>query len=153
MPGVWVTHGGNIVHTPFDAAFAIAEVEGDGDYHSLMLAVENGALPDCPLAIITNFGGLLIKDAGGVTDITASLARAKPLVDAGFDCLTECYLRTDDGRPTGLTPAKLDFIATQHLGFPRTQPVFGTFGGTRLEEYEQWVDWPGWSVYLAEYEF
>jgi hypothetical protein len=113
-------------------------------------AIDNGLLPDCPLAIVTNHGGLIVKHPDGTTDIPTSRALAKPLVDAGFSCLNEVYLRNDAGVPTGRTPESMHHIATTQLGFPSSQPVFGVFGGATFTDYLQWTDWPGWSVYIAE---
>jgi len=150
LPGVWVTEGAKIADVPLDAAFAIAECEGPGDYDGIVAAIKHHMLPPCPKAIVTNFGGLIVKDANGVTDIPASRALAQPLVDAGFECLTEVYVRDDAGNPTGRTPEDMDFIAREQLGFARSQPVFGLFGGAVLADYAQWFDWPGWSVYPIE---
>ena len=43
--GVWFTDGGNISLTPPDADFAIAELEGPGDYDGIMLPDRDGKLP------------------------------------------------------------------------------------------------------------
>jgi len=156
LPGAWVTEGAKIAEVPLDASFAIAECEGPGDYDGIMAAIKHQMLPSCPKAIITNFGGLIVKDAnedllvGGETNVPASRARAAPLVDAGFECLTEVYIRDDAGNPTGKTAESMDFIAREQLGFARSQPVFGIFGGATLPDYAQWFGWPGWSVYPIE---
>lgn len=129
---------------------AIAEVEGPGDYDGLMIAMRQQMLPACPLAIVTNFGGLDVKLPNGETDIAASQERTAPLVAAGFDCLTEVYARTDDGVPTGRTAAIMDAKARQ-IGFPRSWPVFGWFGGASTPDYADDLDIVGSSDYLAEH--
>lgn len=140
VPGVWFTHGGNIDYTPADAAFAIAEHEGYSDHDGLMLAIRAEAIPNCPRAIVTNFAGL-VDPASGMDDP----ARAKPIIDAGFECLTEAYL----GDNPNATPDRLDYRAAR-LGWRRSAPVFGVWNAP-MRSYERWLEWPGWSVYLAEH--
>jgi len=136
LPGVWVTEGYNIIHTPADAKFAIAEVEGPGDYEGVMNALTWGQLPDCSLAICTNFN----------TPLTSPTAAA-PLIEAGFACLTEAYMNENQNA----TPDNLDRQA-RNLGWPTSQPVFGVYpvGGRPAPTYEQWQTWPGVD-YLGEY--
>jgi len=145
LPGVWFTVGSNAKDTPADAGFVVVEVEGDSDRHGLVSILPR--IPAIPRAIVTNFGGLIVKTADGVTDLHASRARAQPLVDAGFECLTEVY-RSEN---PNATPEGMDFIATRQLGFPRSAPVFGVYGGKTVDDYSTWHSWPGWGVYLAEY--
>lgn len=132
--GCWFTQGGNIYLTPFGSDFAIAEMEGPGDYIGIAYAIDQGWLPDCSLAVITNFS-------------TIDTTEAKKLVDAGFSCLTEAYLNES----ANLTPDRLDFTARQ-LGWPTSQPVAGVYpvGGQPLPDYSQWEDWP-MADYLLEY--
>lgn len=140
-PGVWFTQGDNIVDTPPDAAFAIAELEGPGDYDGVMNAILGDRLPDCRLAVATNFN-LPLVNAQGVPQPAA----AAPLIEAGFECLTECYMSDNPSA----TPDNLDFTG-RTLGWSSTQPIFGTYGGSTVDDYAEWHDWPGWSAYLGEY--
>jgi hypothetical protein len=136
IPGVWVTEGYNIIHTPADAEFAIAECEGPGDYEGITNAINEDRLPDCSLAICTNFN----------TPLTTQAAAA-PLIEAGFTCLTEAYLNENPNAD----PDGLDHMA-RNLGWPTSQPVFGVYpvGGQPAPTYEQWQTWPGVD-YLGEY--
>lgn len=136
IPGVWVTEGYNVIHTPGDSAFAIAECEGPGDYEGIVNAINEDRLPNCSLAIITNFN----------TPLTTPAAAA-PLITAGFSCLTEAYLNENPNA----TPDNLDRMA-RNLGWPTSQPVFGVYpvGGNPVPSYAQWHDWPG-VEYLGEY--
>jgi len=135
--GCWFTDGGNIVDTPPDADFVIAEHEGPGDYDGLMSAIGFGDLPDCPLGLLTNFGSPLGDGSGYYPE------KAKPLINAGFHCLTECYT----GDNPNLTKERLEFTATVQLKFPSAQAVYGIYNMPKPEL----VGAEG--VYLAEYEF
>jgi hypothetical protein len=138
LAGTWTTEGGNIDMTPVDASFAIAELEGPGDYDGIMFAIENQRLPSCSLAVITNFN-IPLTDTSGVP----RPEKAKPLIDAGFSCLTECYL----GDNPNATPDEMDFKARQ-CGWPTSQPVFGVYNKPPAA-YAEWADWPGVD-YLGE---
>lgn len=138
-PGCWFTEGVHIVDTPTDSTFAIAELEGPVDYDGIMLAIQHHVLPDCPLAVATNFNVPLTNPQG-----LPQPDAAAPLIAAGFACLTECYLGDN---PTA-TPDRLGFTG-RVLGWPQTQPVFGIYN-TPPSTYDQWDSWPGSSDYLAE---
>lgn len=143
---MWVTNGWNVGNVPVTSRFVIAEIEGKNDYDGVLAKMDT--IPaGMPRAIVTNFDPMIVKDANGVTDIPASAKMAKPLVDAGFVCLPECYLSENPHA----TPEAMHAVATQQLGFKTTQPCFGTYGGLTVADYAQWTDWPGWSAYLAEY--
>jgi hypothetical protein len=141
-PGSWFTEGANLMFTPGDAAFTITEMESEEDRKGALYSMSQG-LPPIPKALVTNFSpfaplGLYRLDL------------AKPFVDAGFTCLTECYLP----ECVNCTPANQDFIARERLGFKKVQPVFGTYGGKTLADYPTTDPYfRGWSVYLAEYIF
>jgi hypothetical protein len=136
--GTWVTNSQNIRACPADTDFIVGELEDEDDYQGLMAARDFRT--DIPRAVITNFVPLV--DANGYKP-----EKAKPLIDAGFDCLTECYM----GVSTNFSPDRMDFVARVMLGWPTSQPVFGTYGKP-LSEYAQWQK-GGWGVYLAEYEY
>lgn len=134
--GCWWTAGGSLYLTPPDSDFAIAECEGPGDYEGISNVIAWGQLPHCPLAIVTNFNVPLVNRAA-----------ARPLIDAGFSCLTEAYLNENpEADPDGL-----DRIA-RDLGWPTSQPVAGVYpvGGEPVPDYSPWASWP-MADYLGEY--
>jgi hypothetical protein len=137
--GGWVTEGGSLYRVPGDADLAIAEVEGAGDLEGVMNVIGGsggGPLPTCPLAICTSLWML-------------NRTNAKPLIDAGFNCLTESYMN----EAQNLTPDNMDRIA-RDLGWPTSQPVFGVYGTPSVPNpvplYQSWQSWPGVD-YLGEY--
>lgn len=71
--------------------------------------------------------------------------KAKPLIDAGWHCLTECYLSES---PSG-TPERRDFYAKVNLGWPETQPVLGLYGGKTFADYPTRDNFRNWSVWDA----
>ena len=148
-PGVWFTDAGRIKDTPANAAFTIAEVETELDYNGLVVAIDQGEVPDIPRAVCTNFGGIIVKRADGSTDVAASALRAKPLIDAGFVLHTEVYRVDNDN----ITPGSMEYIGHNQLGWPSEDiyPVFGVWGEKTLADYLDWTHIPGGSVYLAEY--
>ena len=137
--GTWVTEGGNMGMTPPDADLAIAECEGPGDYTGILTAEAAGSVPKVPKAICTNFNVPLTTPAGA-----PDRAAAKPLIDAGYFCLTEAYM----GDNPAATPDNLNLMA-QKLGWPRSQPVFGVYNAPP-STYAPWAAWPG-ADYLGEY--
>lgn len=141
MPGVWFTEGAHISQTPSDAAFAIAEVEGPGDYDGVVAA----PAPSCPHAIVTNFNTPLYTNGTLQGDASAKAA-AKVIIDLGYECLTEAYM----GDNPNATPSNLDHYG-RFLGWPSTSPVFGVYNApmTTYDPYKG--QFPGWSAYLAEY--
>lgn len=135
--GAWYTEGGSIYQTPGTADFGIAEVEGPGDLTGVTNVIQGtggGPLPNKPMAICTNFS-------------TLTRENVRPLLDAGFACLTESYLNEGPN----FTPDRMDQVG-RYLGWPTTQPVFGVYsvGGVPPPSYAQWRDWPGVD-YLGEY--
>lgn len=132
IPGVWFTTGGELYKTPADAQFAIAEIEGPGDYEGIVNVITGqggGPLPLCSLATITNFS-------------TLTRESSKVLIDAGFTCMPEAYM----GNNPNQNPDAMDRTA-RYLGWPTSQPVAGVYpvnGAT--PDYSQWSDWP-----LADY--
>jgi hypothetical protein len=138
--GIWVTEGAHINLTPTDADFAIAECEGPGDYEGIMQAIADDKVPTCPRAIVTNFNIPLV-DASGPNP-----QAAKPLIDAGFECLTEAYM----GDNPQATPPRLDYTGTR-CGWKSTSPVFGVYNEPLTTYTPYMATFPGWSSYLAEY--
>jgi len=136
--GVWFTNSMNLQACPFDADFVVAELEDEDDYRGIIQHTDT--LPSVSRAVITNFVPL-VDSTGYRPD------KAKPIIDMGYACLTECYM----GVSENFSPPRMDFTARVQLGWPHTQPVFGTYGKP-LAEYAQWQK-GGWGVYLAEYEY
>lgn len=120
--------------TPADADASIAELEGPfggpGDYEGIVNAINWGQLPDCRLAIVTNFSDAQPEEAAA-------------LIEAGFHCLTEAYM----GDNPNANPSNLDAQA-RALGWEASQPVFGLWNAPRAL-YAPWVNWPG-AEYLVE---
>ena len=136
-----MTEAQNIISIPLNSHFRIAEVEGPDDYFALL-----ACLPQVHrsqnLAIVTNFAPFVTWDEEKQQWVDDP-AKAKPLIDAGFKCLTEAYL----GDNPNATPDRLNFRGTR-LGWKKTAPVFGVWN---YSDYEQWENWPGCSDYLLEY--
>lgn len=143
--GVWFTEGAHIGQTPADADFAIAEVEGPGDYDGVKASIQAGTTPSCPHAIVTNFNTPLYTNGTSEGNADAQAA-AKILIDAGYECLTEAYM----GDNPNATPTNLDQYG-RFLGWPSTSPVFGIYNEP-LNTYTPYMaQFPGWSAYLSEY--
>lgn len=137
LPGCWFTQGGSLYLTPPDAALAIAEIEGPGDYDGVVSVIRGtggGPLPTCPLGTVTNLS-------------TMTRERAKVLIDARFACLPEAYMNEN----ANWTPDVMDRSA-RNLGWPTSQPVAGVYpvGGNPVPSYAQWKSWP-LASYLLEY--
>lgn len=90
-------------------------------------------------SVVTNFAPFV--DVNGYPDPSKS----KPLVDAGWACLTEAYL----GEAPLATPENLDYYARAHLGWTETQPVLGIYGGKTLDDYPTRDNYRNWSVWDA----
>lgn len=129
--------------TPADADFAIAEVEGPGDYDGVAAA----AAPACPHAIVTNFNHPLYTDGTPQGDAAAQAA-AKVLIDKGYECLTEAYM----GDNPNATPFNLDHYG-RFLGWESTSFVAGIYNSPLTSYTPYMAQFPGWSVYLSEYLF
>lgn len=136
--GPWYTEGGNVKDTPADADFTIAECESEGDRQGILAATVPAGMRK---AIITNFTPM--TDGQGVPQPQNSA----PLIAAGWECLTECYI----GDSAGMNPDNMNFRATIQLGWPMSQPVFGIFNEP-LSTYLPYVPrFPSYGIYLAEY--
>lgn len=133
--GTWVTAGANIVDTPSDVDFSIAELEGPGDYDGIANALPY--LPtwvrEKPHAVVTNFN-------------TVTAERAAPLVEAGFACVTEAYVNVNPNA----TPENMDREARAR-GWSYSVPCFGLWSGP-ADLYDPWLGWEyGTCGYLAEH--
>ncbi len=86
-----------------------------------------------PAAVVTNFGGLE----------TAELT--KPLIDAGFACITETWIKTD-----GVPPEQRVAYA-RRIGFADPQPMAGLGEhGATMADYPTITDFAGYSIFGAE---
>ena len=113
----------------------VGQVEGPGQYTRLVssLAAFRAAHPSMPAAVVTNLGGLSTAD------------EAKPLIDAGFACITETWVKTDG------VPPENRVAAAERMGFVDPQPMAGLGeNGATLADYPTITDFPGYSVFGAE---
>lgn len=124
------------------AAGVILEAEIPGfvpeavDWPSVVAAIQ-----DLPIhkSVVTNFAPFVTE--AGLPD----RSKSQPLVDAGYACLTECYL----SEAPLATPENTDFYARAHLGWAATQPVLGVYGGKTLADYPTRDNYQNWSVWDA----
>lgn len=134
VPGVWFTDSWNIGETPQDAYFTVGEVEGEGDRQGIL----NAPAFSVPKAVLIS--GTAFTDSSGVP----IPAQAQPLIQAGWKCLVECYRNETTDYPPDMVK-----LATEQLGWPRAQPVFGVHNAP-LSHFKPWMQ-GGWGVYLGEY--
>lgn len=106
------------------------------DWPAVVAAVQD--LP-IPKAVCTNFAPFVTQD--GLPD----RSKSQPLVDAGWACMTECYL----SEAPNATPENTDFYARTHLGWSETQPVLGLYGGKTFADYPTRNNYRNWSVWDA----
>jgi hypothetical protein len=102
------------------------------DYRGIIQHTDT--LPNVARAVITNFVPL-VDSTGYRPD------KAKPIIDMGYKCLTECYMGVSDN----FSPPRMDFTARVQLGWPHTQPVFGTYGKPQPSTLSG-KRWMGWSI-------
>lgn len=121
-----------------DPDFFILEAERFEDWPSIVTAIHNAGLNELPAAVATNL------------DTWGNPEYFKPMIEAGWSCLTECYMHDNPQA----TPPAMEFQAHQ-VGWDKkkVQPLFGAYGTTPLSYYlERWGDFnPGWSAWSAEY--
>lgn len=97
--------------------------------------------PTLPAAVVTTFGGIGAVEGGYDPSIS------KPVIQAGFRCLTEAYQNADPGS----TPDNTVWTATEKLGWPHAQPTIGVWGDYPAESYfAELRHHPGYWVWLAE---
>lgn len=116
--------------------FIVEQIEGDGQYDRVLQSVGGfrDLYPTMPAAVITNFGGL-------------DPARAEPLINAGMDCLVECFVAEN---PMSTPERQVDY-ATRVLHWPSAQPMLGLGGGLILDAYPTGKGFAGWSCWAAEF--
>lgn len=106
------------------------------DWASVAAAISD--LP-IPKAVVTNFAPF-VHHAGAPWP-----EKANPLIDAGWACMTECYLSESPDS----TPENTNYFATVNLGWKETQPVLGCYGGKTLADYPTRNNYRNWSVWAA----
>lgn len=131
--GPWFTRGGNIVNTPADAQFTIAEIESEEDYQGVL----NAPVPNIPHWVMTNF-----------TPMTNALGvplpeKAKPLIDMGYGCMPEAYVDETNN------PDEMVFRATVQMGWPVAYPVIGVHTNPHYGAYRP--KYPRRGEWSAEY--
>lgn len=94
-----------------------------------------------PKGVVTNFSPFTHNDG------TPFPEKARPLVEAGWACITECYDMAGD--PQHWPERRAAFAA--HLGWQVTQPALGTYGGRTLNSFPTRNNYRNWSVWAAEY--
>lgn len=93
-----------------------------------------------PKSVMTNFAPFVHHDN------TPWPEKAKPLIDAGWNCLTECY--DIEGEPE-FWPERRDFYAKQ-LGWSETQPGLGLYAGRNLGDFPSRHEYRNWWAWSAE---
>lgn len=146
------------------AAGFIAEGEIPGhrpeaqNWSELVHALQDLTIPNTrerlPCAVVTNFAPFVHRDGSPWPE------KAKPLVEAGWACLTECY--DLDGDPKMWIPARHEFaqhfthtrnpdVFSQGKGWYETQPVIGLYDGRTWSDFPQFDRFRNGSVWSAEY--
>lgn len=146
--GVWEAEpqpgtGAAAVHAA-QADHYIAQAETPRDWPTIVRDFRVEYPEPFPAAVVTTFHGI-----GALPDETYDPETSRPVIDAGFHCLTEAYV----GVSANWTPDRLDFTGTKQFGWPRTQPTIGVFGGYTAERYvteHNLAAYPGYFVWLAE---
>jgi len=90
-------------------------------------------------AVVTNFAPFVHWDGAPFPE------KAAPLIDAGWHCMTECYL----SEAPLATPERTNFYAITNLGWSETQPVLGIYGGKTYSDYPTRDNYRNWSVWDA----
>lgn len=101
------------------------------------------ALEDLDVAkgVITNFAPFTRYDGSPYPE------KSRPLVEAGWSCVTECY--DMQGDPTHWIEQRAFFA--RHLGWDVTQPALGCYDGRTLQSFPTRDNYFNWSVWAAEY--
>lgn len=94
---------------------------------------------DIPKAVATNFAAFVHEDGKPWPE------KARPLIEDGWSCMTECY---DLGGDPAQWPERRAFFAT-HLGWNDTQPILGAYGGRTIESFPTRDNYRNWSVWDA----
>jgi hypothetical protein len=89
---------------------------------------------DIPKAVVTNNAPFVHEDG------TPWPEKAKPLVDAGWAYISECFLNEGSA-----TPEAYDDYAKRVLGWPRTQPMTDILNYD-LSAFQNWSHWDAGNV-------
>lgn len=104
-------------------------------------------LKDLPIfkGVATNFAPFVHEDGSPWPE------KARPLVEGGWSCHTECYDMGGAGEPA-IWPALRGGFA-EHLGWKTTQPILGIYsppgGGGSLDAFPTRDRYRNWSVWDA----
>jgi hypothetical protein len=143
--GIWADRGhlNPDFIVDYNASFYIGEAEAYATSWGPIVERASELLDPERCAVVTNFGSFTKPDG------TPSIEKARPLVEAGWACLTEAYLPEQPQ----LAPnpcARLEFRARQ-LGFWRVQPCIEVINGFPASAYaELQTGHRGYSVWLGE---
>jgi len=141
--GIWASHitpeGANADVWNFIPTSYVLEAEREQDYSLFVKALSE--YEKLPKAVVTNFAPFTNWD-GTPND------NAKPLIEAGWACLTECDLPNNPNA----TPVRMDWEAKQR-GWKYGQPVIYVNADYPPDYYSLFLgtDFPGWSIWSAEY--
>ena len=131
--GPWFTKGGNVVNTPADAQFTIAEIESEDDYQGVL----NAPVPSIPHWIVTNFTPMTTGQGVPVPE------KAAPLIQMGYGCMPEAYVGETNN------PDEMVFRATVQMGWPVAFPVIGMHTNPNYAHYRS--KYPRRGEWSAEY--
>lgn len=107
-----------------------------------------------PKGVITNFAPFV--DPNGVP----THEKARPLVENGWACITECYDMSGDPKEwidrrhafaQHFTHESAPHIFSQGKGWYETQPAIGLYGGLTWADFPQFPNYRNGSVWAAEY--
>lgn len=140
MCGVWESapdYGSMLRRAEEGWQFLIEQIEGPGQHDRVLQSVGpfRDLYPDLPAAVVSNFGGLDKPEL------------AHPLIEAGLRCVVECFV----GENPMSTPARQVDFATRVLGWPHAEPMIGLGSGLTLDAYPGYQNYPGHSIWAAEY--
>lgn len=153
-----MTKGSSVATLPRDLEFFISEHEGMDDYNGIIASLPH--MPDCPHALMSNLDftdgsdydprvippGLTAQQVEDWRE-TRRRARARVLIDNGFDIIAECYL----GDNPRAIPDNLRFRASQ-LGWNHSevQMGYGCWNKPRDEYLAAYPNEIGHWSYVAE---
>lgn len=131
--GPWFTHGGNVVNTPADAQFTIAEIESEEDRQGVI----NAPVPNIPHWVVTNFTPMTDAQGRPLPD------KAAPIIERGYGCMPEAYVGETNN------PDEMVNRAVNQLGWPVAYPVFGIHTTPNYDAYKP--KYPKRADWSAEY--
>lgn len=121
----------------------VAQAETPRDWEAIVSDFRQAYAAPFPAAVVTTFGGI------GATEDGYDPSVSRPVIEAGFRCLTESYVNDNPQA----TPDAMRWTAMEKLGWPEAQPVIGVWGDFPAERYiteHNLSAHPGYWVWLAE---